>query len=305
MKRIAVAVRPFYDDAEEFAAVTPSEPRSQPQSFPYAAALRRELIERSRIYAGRHGLLCRESYGREPTVCYLPSEDEARHGNFLPQAYRSIQKDDSWRRRLEKSHTSAKRSLPHEDRRWRELDSCISSDALLMNVFCYPGTIREKCVLDMLGVESGAVPQFGVKARVPLANGRPDRTEVDMKLGAMLVEAKLTESDFQTKAAFVVEGYRDFGEVFERDDLKQGDGRYFSYQLIRNVLAAQANQCCFCVMIDARRPDLQEAWFGVMRAIRLHDLRMRCKMITWQELAGVMPPRLQQFLDEKYGIIAG
>jgi hypothetical protein len=58
---------------------------------------------------------------------------------------------------------------------------------------------------------------FGWKARMPLASGRSDRTEVDMRLGSLLVEAKLTEGDFQKKAAAVVEGYRDFDTVFERE----------------------------------------------------------------------------------------
>src|SRR5262249_44665998 len=157
-----------------------------------------------------------------------------------------------------------------EDRRWRELDSCISSDALLMNVFCHPGTLREKRVLNMLGVQPDARPRFGIKARVPLKNGHADRTEIDMQIGSLLVEAKLTENDFQTKALAAVEAYRDFEEVFESGDLRQ-DGRYRSYQLIRNVLAAYANHCSCCVMMDARRPDLREAWFEVMRSVRMHD----------------------------------
>jgi hypothetical protein len=30
---------------------------------------------------------------------------------------------------------------------------------------------------------------------------------------------------------------------------------------------------------------------------------MRCKVLTWQELAESLPKRVQQFLVEKYGII--
>jgi hypothetical protein len=123
-----------------------------------------------------------------------------------------------------------------------------------------------------------------------------------MRIGDLLVEAKLTESDFQCSDAEVVEGYRDFAEVFERRSLPRDGKRYVSYQLIRNVLAAHAMQCSFCVMADARRPDLQEAWFAVIRCVRILDLRLRCKMITWQELAEVLPEELQSFLAEKYGI---
>lgn len=71
-----------------------------------------------------------------------------------------------------------------------------------------------------------------------------------------------------------------------------------------NVLAARALNASFCVLADARRPDLIEAWYGTMRAVRPVDLRLRCKVLTWQELAAVVPPRLQAFLDEKYGIAA-
>ncbi len=170
-----------------------------------------------------------------------------------------------------------------------------------MNIFCYPGTLRSKALLDLLGIETG-VPHFGVKARVPLANGRVDRTEVDMQIGGLLVESKLTESNFQQKAKDVVQAYRDFEAVFDMEVLPQDEDVYFSYQLIRNVLAAYANDCSFCVMLDERRPDLREHWFAVMRAVRIHDLRLRCRVLTWQELWRFLPPRLQGFLEEKYGI---
>ncbi len=58
-------------------------------------------------------------------------------------------------------------------------------------------------------------------------------------------------------------------------------------------------------MLDARRPDLREAWFAVMSCIRIVDLRLRCKVLTWQELAEALPGKLQRFLQEKYGIAAG
>jgi hypothetical protein len=185
------------------------------------------------------------------------------------------------------------------------LDSCNSSDALLMNIFCFPGTLKNGSALDLLAVEPGSIPQFGFKARVPLANGRADRTEVDMRLGDLLVESKLTESDFQCREVTVMEGYRDFAEVFDRHNLPREGCRYLSYQLIRNVLAAYHGHCSFCVMLDARRPDLREAWFAVMSCIRIVDLRLRCKILTWQELAEALPGRLQRFLREKYGIAAG
>jgi restriction endonuclease-like protein len=57
-----------------------------------------------------------------------------------------------------------------------------------------------------------------------------------------------------------------------------------------------------CVIMDERRPDLREHWYAAMRCIRIHDLQIRCRMVTWQEVARVVPGALRKFLGEKYGI---
>lgn len=272
----------------------------------YALELRRDLSARNLPYARKHALPHCPSYGEVPAVCYEPYDDggQPRHGNFLPLTYAAILANENWCRRLLKPHSQARRALPNNGRRWMELDSSHSSDALLMNVFCYPRVFAGGRVAAALGLNSTELPvlEFGVKARVPLAGGRFDRTEIDMRITTLLVEAKLTESDFQTKAKEVVEGYRDFAQVFDRRALPQTREVYLSYQLIRNVLAAAATGSAFCVLCDARRPDLIEAWYAVMRCVRAAELRTRCKVLTWQELAHSVPPRLQQFLEEKYGI---
>ncbi len=270
----------------------------------YALALRLELSVRNQKYAAAHALPHAFSYAEQPVVCFEPHEGNTRHGNFLPQTYRAILGNDNWRRRLDKAHSQARVTLPRT-RAWKELDSANRSDALLMNVFCYPGALRDGRVYDLLGVERGSVPEFGFKARVPFANGKFDRTEVDMRLGNLLVEAKLTEADFQTREAEMVHAYRDFAQVFERRALPRMDRRYLSYQLIRNVLAAYAMGRAFCVLCDARRPDLVQAWYEIMRCVRAAELRVRCKVLTWQELATMVPSRLRGFLGEKYGIVAG
>lgn len=304
--------------------------------------------------------LCAWTLPEHPTDEKVPvgiRAERVSHGNFLDRAYAAIAARPEWMRRFDKVHTQGTRSLPRSvlepGRRWRELDSSMSSDALLMNVFCTPGVAESAAVQAMLGVE-GCAPDFGWKARVPLRNGRYDRTEVDMRLGGLLVEAKLTESDFQTCKASVAEGYRDFDEVFDAAmlprvalamgrrreavefpedysqegeslvDLTEAGGSilpapptpvgllldaerveagYQSYQLIRNVLAAHAQACSFCVIHDERRPDLREAWFEVMAAVRPAALRVRLKVLTWQELAVALPADLQDFLDVKYGIV--
>lgn len=335
----------------------------------YASALRRELAERNRLYAMGHSHV--ESYGDDPVIVYEP-EAEC-HGNFYAPAYRAILARRDWTKRLDKIHAQGK-ALPKAEsgRKWRELDSCMSSDALLMNFFCTPEVAKSAAVRRMMGVEGEELPLFGWKAKVPLRSGLFDRTEVDMRWGdlatpqtktclwgpaPLLVEAKLTETDFQTRAAGMVEAYRDFDAVFDRERLPQveyvlarrraagefpedfsqehdeTDGldldevqsiaaahqegiaqraleaaprerRYQGYQLIRNVLAAYAHGCRFCVVHDARRPDLREMWFEVMAAVRDAEMRTRCMVLTWQELAQTAPEGLREFLGAKYGIIA-
>jgi hypothetical protein len=272
------------------------------------------------------------------------------HANFFDAAYTAIAANPDWMRRFDKVHAQAARSLPKPQldpaRRWRELDSSMSSDALLMNIFCTPGVADSPAVRNALGVDAQAVPVFGWKARVPLTKGRFDRTEVDMRFGDLLVEAKLTEVGFQTRAAAIVEAYRDFDAVFDRDRLPRveiatsrwirasefpennsqefesivadpalvssidtsfrppGEPGYAGYQLIRSVLAAFATECSFCVIHDERRPDLREEWFEIMTAVKSAALRVRMKVLTWQELAALLPASLQLFLDVKYGIVA-
>ena len=70
------------------------------------------------------------------------------------------------------------------------------------------------------------------------------------------------------------------------------------------MLAAHAQDCSFCVLADERRPDLKEMWYSVLQAVKPVTLRLRCKMLTWQELAEMLPRDLQVFLAAKYGILA-
>jgi hypothetical protein len=238
-----------------------------------------------------------------PVVVYQASPCGEKHGNFISASYQALLRRPEWRKRFEKVHSSADRALPKSDCVWKELDSSMSSDALLMNIFCYPGVTKRRELSLLLGTEMGDLPEFGFKPRVPLTSGHVERTEIDMKLGSVLFEAKLTEADFQSQNAAIVEGYRDLKDVFERSNLPRRDREYVSYQLLRNVLAAHALGLSFCVLLDARRPDLIEDWYEVLRCIRIPELRSRCKVLSWQELAQVLPRRLQKFLELKYGIV--
>jgi hypothetical protein len=268
----------------------------------HASLLRQELIARNRSYATLNALPHVISYGELPVVVYQQSECGQHHGNFIPASYRAILGKPQWRKRLQKVHSQSRCCLPAGDGPWHELDSCVSSDALLMNIFCYPRITSRADFCRMLAIESGSRPEFGFMPRVPLLTGARERTEIDMKLGNVLFEAKLTETDFQVQRAELVEGYRDFREVFACRQLPKNGTKYVSYQLIRNVLAANALALEFCALIDARRPDLMEDWYEVLRSIRSLDLRARCKVLMWQELARLLPRVLQNFLDAKYGI---
>ena len=281
-----------------------------PRLAGFASELRRELCARNAAFAEEQQFSHVKSYGAVPVVVYAPEADGQRHGNFFSASYRAILKHPEWARRMAKIHAQGRRSLPNGrlaltvDHRWKELDSSMSSDALLMNVFCCPRVCAGKTLALMLGTEVTDVPEFGYKARVPLLNGKFDRTEVDMKLGRLLVESKLTENNFQVQKAELVEQYRDLKTIFDVPSLPRSGDHYLSDQLIRNVLAAHASDASFCVITDARRPDLIEAWHTVMRCVRDVELRTRCKVLTWQELCSALPLKLQKFLDVKYRIVA-
>ena len=267
-----------------------------------AGMLRQELSARNAAYATMKRLPHVLSYGERPVVVYPPSECGQDHGNFISASYRAILKRPEWRRRLQKVHSQGSHSLPKADCVWRELDSSMSSDALLMNIFCYPGVTKRREVSLALGTDLGTVPQFGFMPRVPLVTGMVERTEVDMKLGDVLFEAKLTEGNFQAQDAGLVQQYRDLKQVFECRKLPRQGKHFSSYQLLRNVLAAYALNLHFCVLLDARRPDLLEQWYRVMQCIRSTTFRTRCKVLTWQELAPCLPSTLRKFLLVKYGI---
>jgi len=266
--------------------------------------LRTELSLRALGFARDRQLCIQQTDGDVPGVIFC-QDGSVRHGNFHPSSYPRIVGNPQWARRLNKVHTSFKRSRARADWNWRELDCAHSSDALLMNVFCHPRTLSSDRLRGLLGIESTAQPDFGFKPRTPLVNGRHECTEIDMKVGQILVEAKLTETDFQSARIGLISRYRDLETVFDISELPQQNGKSCSYQLIRGVLAAYAIGCFFYVFCDARRPDLIESWYRILRAVRPFDLRYRLKLLTWQELSAALPDDLQSFLDCKYGIHSG
>jgi restriction endonuclease-like protein len=268
----------------------------------FAEALRRELSARNQQIANSSGSLHEFTTGEVPSVIFGRTED-GQHGNFHPTSYRNICANPKWLRRLGKVHSAGRRLSSRTSWRWMELDCANSSDALLMNAFCYRRAVRDPALSSILGVAPGHVPEFGFKPRIPLRNGKVDRTEIDMRLGNLLVEAKLTETDFQMAPVRMINRYRDIDEVFDFQQLLTAGDVVRGYQLIRGVLAAYSTGGSFCVFCDARRPDLIENWYSIMRTVRSCVLRCRLQLLTWQELTMVLPRPLRQFLAKKYGII--
>jgi hypothetical protein len=266
-----------------------------------SACLRRELSFRARSFATSHKLLHEFTDGGTPSVIF-GRDEMGRHGNFHPASYQRICDDPMWMKRLQKAHTAGKRARVRANWQWKELDCANSSDALLMNVFCYPDVLLDSGTANVLGIDAGVQPEFGFKPRTPLHGGKSDNTEIDMRIGGLLVEAKLTESDFQWAQRKMIDRYRDLEEIFDTAELPTLRDGQSGYQLIRGTLAAHATGSSFCVLCDARRPDLMENWFKVLRAVRSYTMRCRLKLLTWQELAASLPLELRRFLRIKYGI---
>lgn len=260
--------------------------------------LRQVISQRNIGHSGKHAY--EMTYGEVPSVIHR--EENGNHGNFLPGSYRSICARPEWQKRLRKAYTAGKRVSRLWERQRYELDCANSSDALLMNVFCYPRILRRTGVCALLGTELDLLPEFGFRPRIPLRNGQFDRTEVDMRLGNLLVEAKLTESGFQSTSTSLLFRYPDLEEVFDVAALPINGNIVQCYQLIRGVLAAYHTDCCFLLLCDARRVDLIEKWFNIIRTVSNYSFRSRLKLLTWQELSRPLPTKLRQFLWEKYGI---
>ena len=169
-------------EADEEVAMSQDDSEREPvrrTRMNWAGSLRRELSQRAEQYARTHGLPHCLSYGHNPTVCFERYDDASRHGNFLPATYRAIFRNPNWRRRLQKVHSQGRKSLPrNEDGIRRELDACTSSDALLMNVFCYPGVFRDGRVCSMLDVGARTIPEFRISCACPAGQReiRPHRS---------------------------------------------------------------------------------------------------------------------------------
>ncbi len=265
--------------------------------------LKNRLREGALEHARLHGHPYYESLNKNPderVVMFYSHSGGTRHGNFIDVSFQAIVADRNWRERLNKPHTVRRRSLPEP---WsttaKETDSSHSSDALLMNVFCYPGILATESIARLLELNAPKTPVFGYSPGVPKVSG-PDSTEVDMKLDDLLVEAKLTEAN--RPEPHDIDKYVTYRDVFASNALDDLPNTYIGFQLIRNVLAARATGCRFVVLHDASRTDLDAVWRVVHAAMRPQDLASRCSSLTWQQVAASAPEEVRKFLAAKYGI---
>jgi len=266
-------------------------------------SLKKSLAVHAWQYAVESGLE-RHAYLSDGGTLLLSEYDdygEKRHANFLHASYEEIRKNPTWLARLETPHprTETFESGCHPNP--KELDSVNSSDALLMNIFCYPGTTERESLLDLLGVTDAGSPHFGWPGKVPLHTGE-DATKIDVLLGDTYFEAKLTEKDFTSATEDKWGDYRDLPLVFDIQPLLDDNQVLSGYQLVRNILAAHAHGKRFVLLVDERRPDLLRAYWRVMTCVKLPEVRARCGFVIWQEIAKVSHIELLAYLSRKYGI---
>lgn len=289
-------------------------PNVNKSSVNHAALLRNDLLKCAEMYLSSENLDIHvyRSRGKVPVVLFrvFSAGSQHKHGNFHDESFASIVGNANWVRRLEKAHSGKTRGWFNtaDAANARELDSCTSSDALAMNIFCHPSIANNERLAQMLGFGRLPEPDFGFKAQLPFEAGGCEirSTEIDIRLHSaqqtVLLECKLTEPDFMSRPRAAVQRYASFNETFNVLQLPRENDDFLHYQLIRNVLAARHHEARFVLICDSRRPDLQQAFNEVVNAIIDPQLRDRCSVITWQTINTTLPQCLQSFLALKYGI---
>lgn len=210
--------------------------------------------------------------------------------NFHKKTMENISKNTDWIERTKKKHSQVENTF--------EMQSSNSSDALLMNIFCFPKILKWKGVIDLLGIDIENGIEFGKKFH---EEGQY-MAEIDMKIGNSIFEAKLTETDFTEETVEKINHYKDFGLVFDKNLLLKTKSQesYLNYQLIRNILVAYYNNFSFTLLCDETRIDLIKSLFEVTTAIKIDNLRRRVSFVTWQEITNVCGKELKDYITEKY-----
>tara|TARA_R110002072_G_scaffold7503_2_gene40599 strand:+ start:350500 stop:351249 length:750 start_codon:yes stop_codon:yes gene_type:complete len=208
--------------------------------------------------------------------------------NFDPETYANINAKPDFKKRLDKSHPKAKG--------YKEMQSSNSSDALLMNIFSNPNILKIKGIRDLLGINKDDNIEFGWN---PIFENERTKTEIDMKIGSTIFEAKLTEKDFSAKDIHFVLAYANVEELLDFETLIKED-KILHYQLIRNLLTANQYGFNFFLIVDETRTDLIRSFYQVKMAIKDKDLSSRFNFLTWQEITEKLGGDLKKYITRKY-----
>jgi len=251
-----------------------------------ADALKKELRKAALTFADKYGLLVDKSH--ESALLFLNIKD-----NFHPESFKNICNHPEWQQRLNKPHQNVKSVF--------EMQSCNSSDAFLMNIFCHPDIGRWKGVRNLIREELNSIT-FGYPGQVYINGGQNDSTEIDMALSGLFCEAKLTETDFTQKATNMVEKYDGFHKLFHVNDLPRIGDAYDNYQIIRNLLVAVQHGKNHILLCDERRPDLVRRYFQTVSCLKDMAYRKLGRVVFWQELSSACGANLSNWIIEKYGM---
>lgn len=209
--------------------------------------------------------------------------------SFHPDTYRNIINNKNYVERIKKIHPKVPSIL--------EMQSSNSSDALLMNFFAHPKIKEWKGVRDLVSISSSDDIEFGWN---PVhENENNYKTEIDIRIGNSIIEAKLTEEDFKSKKLNVVLRYLDVEKIVDLQVLTKND-IVSNYQLIRNLITARKYGYKFTLLIDASRIDLLREFYKVKGAIIDKSFAANFNFITWQEMTNCVGDDLKNYITEKY-----
>lgn len=209
--------------------------------------------------------------------------------SFHQDTFDNIYKNIDYKKRLDKTHPN----VPG----FKEMQSSNSSDALLMNLFAHPKIKEWKSLRDLISIDQSDNIEFGWNP--VFDNETNHKTEIDMKIGNNIFEAKLTEEDFTLKDLKIVLTYSNVEKIIDLKDLTKNDN-VFNYQLIRNILTAEKYDYKFNLLIDETRTDLIREFYKVKSAIKVKSLLDNFNFFTWQEIANAVGLELKEYVTEKY-----
>lgn len=209
--------------------------------------------------------------------------------NFNSATFEHISKKNDFYKRLNKVHPN----VPN----FKEMQSSNSSDALLMNIFAHPKIKEWKSLRDLISINQSDNIEFGWNPE--FENEKKHKTEIDMKIGSSIFEAKLTEKDFTKKELQIVLTYPKLENIINLSVLTKNN-IVSNYQLIRNLLTIEKYDYKFNLIIDESRTDLIREFYKVKFAIKDKSLSDRFNFLTWQEISDSVGIELKNYITEKY-----